>query len=230
LYVENTVDRVVILAAGLGTRLKWMTRNRPKALMKIQDEAAIVHVIRQLVGQGIRDIAINTHHHADILMDYLGNGSKWGINIHFSQETELLDSGGGVRTALEVLSGEGLVLVHNADVMADVNVQSLAKRCPEGGCALALVANPVHHPNGDFAIKHGLVSLQGEPRYTFSGVSVWHDCVFKDYAADTSFSLLEPMRKMMEEQRCAGLLHRGQWFDIGRPKDVIRANREWVTS
>jgi len=230
LYVEKTVDRAVILAAGLGSRLKWMTRNRPKALMNIQGEAAIVHVIRQLAGQGIRDIAINTHHHADILMDYLGNGSKWGVNLHFSQETELLDSGGGVRTALEVLSGKGLVLVHNADVMADVNVQSLANRCSEDGCALALVTNPMHHTNGDFAIKHGLVSLQGEPHYTFSGVSVWHDRVLKDYAANTSFSLLEPMRKMIEKQRCAGLLHRGQWFDIGRPKDVIRANREWVTS
>ncbi len=230
MYVEKEVDRAVILAAGLGTRLKWMTRNRPKALMRIQGEAAIVHVIRQLAGQGIRQIAVNTHHHADILMDYLGNGSKLGVNVVFSQENELLNSGGGVRTALEKLSGEGLVLVHNADVMADVNVQKLANQCPKHGCSLALVANPSHHPKGDFAIKNGLVCLQGEPRYTFSGVSVWHDSVLNAYPKNTSFSLLEPMRNMMEKQCCAGLLHRGQWFDIGRPKDVIRASREWKKS
>jgi len=229
LHIDKSVDRVVILAAGLGTRLKWMTRNKPKALMNIQGEPAIAHVIRQLVGQGIHQIAINTYHHADLLMDYLGNGSRFGVNIIFSQESELLDSGGGVRTALEKLSGKGLVLVHNADVLADVDVQCLAKRCPDDGCALALVKNPEHHLEGDFAIKHGLVSLQGKPRYTFSGVSVWHDSVLNEYPENTSFSLLEPMKYMMEEQHCAGLLHRGQWFDIGRPKDIVRANREWLT-
>jgi MurNAc alpha-1-phosphate uridylyltransferase len=195
--------------------------------MNIQGEPAIAHVIRQLVGQGIRQIVVNTHHHADILMDYLGNGERWGLNIIFSQESELLDSGGGVRTALEKLSGEGLVLVHNADVLANVDVQSLAKRCPDGGCALALVTNPAHHLEGDFAIKNGLVCLQGKPRHTFSGVSVWHDSVFNEYLKNTSFSLLEPMKNMMRKQHCTGLLHRGQWFDIGRPKDVIRANKTW---
>lgn len=229
MHIEKTVDRAVILAAGLGTRLKWMTRNRPKALMKIQGEAAIVHVIRQLARQGIRHIAVNTHHHADMLMDYLGNGERWGVNIIFSQENELLNSGGGVRTALENLPGEGLVLVHNADVMTDVDVQSLANQRPEYGCSLALVANPNHHPEGDFSIKNGLACLQGKPRYTFSGVSIWHDHVLKKYAPYTSFSLLEPMKCMMEKQRCAGMLHRGQWFDIGRPKDVVRANINWST-
>ncbi len=229
MHIEKTVNRAVILAAGLGTRLKWMTRNRPKALMKIQGEAAIVHVIRHLAGQGVRHIAVNTHHHANILMDYLGNGERWGVNIIFSQEHELLNSGGGVRTALEKLSGEGLVLVHNADVMADVNVQNLANRCPEYGCSLALVANPSHHPEGDFAIKNRLVCLQSMPRYTFSGVSVWHDYVLKKYTPYTSFSLLEPMKYMMEKQRCVGMLHHGQWFDIGRPKDMVRANINWRT-
>jgi len=227
LHIDKSVDRAVILAAGLGTRLKWMTRNKPKALMDIQGEPAITHVIRQLVGQGIRQVAVNTHHHADILMDYLGSGERWGVNIIFSQESELLNSGGGARTALDKLSVEGLVLVHNADVLADVDVQSLASRCPENGCSLALVTNPVHHPEGDFAIKNGLVNLQGQPHYTFSGVSVWQDNVLKEYAENTSFSLLEPMKHMVAEQRCAGLLHRGQWFDIGRPKDIVRANREW---
>jgi len=228
-YVEKHVDRAVILAAGLGTRLKWMTAQKPKALMNIQGEAAIVHVIRQLVGQGIRNIVVNTHHHADILMDYLGNGSKFGVNIIFSQENELLDSGGGVRTALEYLSGEGLVLVHNADVITDVDIKKMERLCPEYGATLALVDNPAHHPNGDFAIKNGLANLQKQPRYTFSGVSLWHERILKEYAANTSFSLLKPIKHMLKEKRCAAEHHRGQWFDIGRPKDLIRANREWKT-
>jgi len=230
LHVEKTVDRAIILAAGLGTRLKWMTRHQPKALMKIQGEASIVHVIRQLVRQGVRTIVINTHHHADILMDYLGNGERWGVNIIFSQENELLNSGGGARTALNKLSGEGLVAVYNADVMTDVDVQLLAKECPEGGCSLALVANPLHHPEGDFALKHGLVSMQGVPRHTFSGVSVWHETALKEHSINTSFSLLDPIKRMMEECRCMGHVHHGQWFDIGRPRDMISANKDWKTA
>ncbi|MDX8396802.1 MAG: nucleotidyltransferase family protein [Mariprofundaceae bacterium] len=227
MYVEKTVDRAVILAAGLGTRLKWMTKNSPKALMQVQGDASIVHVIQQLVRQGIRTIVVNTHHHAELLMEYLGDGSKWGVNLIFSQEYKLLNSGGGVRTALQKLSGQGLVLVHNSDVIADVDVQALARSCPESGCSLALVENPVHHRTGDFSIQDGFVCLHGDPRYTFSGVSVWHEEVFADYALNADFSLLKPMRQMMEEKKCAGLLHRGQWFDIGRPKDVMRANRYW---
>jgi len=227
LQVEQSVDRAVILAAGLGTRLKWMTRHKPKALMSIQGQPAIAHVIRKLVGQGVRNIVINVHHHADALMEYVGNGERWGANIVFSQESELLDSGGGVRTGLEKLPGQGLILVHNADVLADIDVQGLARCCPDDGCALALVDNPVHHPKGDFAIKHGQVLLQGEQRYTFAGVSLWHDSVLHGYAKNTAFPLLDVIKYTMEKQRCAGLLHGGQWFDIGRPKDIVRANREW---
>ncbi|MDX8395123.1 MAG: sugar phosphate nucleotidyltransferase, partial [Mariprofundaceae bacterium] len=149
------VDRAVILAAGLGTRLKWLTENKPKALMKVAGEPAIVHVIRRLVAQGIRDITINTHHHADLLMDYLQNGSKFGVNIYFSQESELLNSGGGVRTAMDKLPGDGLVAVCNADVLTDVDVQMLARMCPNKGCSIALVPNPKHHLKGDFVLQAG---------------------------------------------------------------------------
>ena len=224
------VERAVILAAGLGTRLKWMTRHKPKALMNIQGEAAIVHVIRQLAKQGIHQIVINTHHHAEILQTFLGNGERWGVNLWFSHEEILLDSGGGVRTALQYLPGEGGFLVHNADVIADVDVHTLADLCPYQGCALALVDNPRHHPQGDFAIEHGLIRLQGEPMYTFAGVSVWDEAVFQSYACGTPFSLLQVMHTLIKKDKCKAWRHRGQWFDIGRPKDVIRANRDWVSS
>ena len=221
------VERAVILAAGLGTRLKWMTKNKPKALMNIQGEAAIVHVIRQLAKQGVHQLVVNVHYHADILQDFLGHGERWGVNISFSQEKLLLDSGGGVRTALQYLPGEGAFVVHNADVLADVDVQSLASLCDDDGCALALVKNPKHHPQGDFAMKHGFACLQGEEKYTFSGVSVWDESVFQAYDCDSSFPLLLPLKACMSQEKCKALLHHGQWFDIGRPKDVVRANRDW---
>jgi len=219
------IDRAVILAAGVGSRLKWMTNQRPKALMQIAGEPAIAHVIRSLVTQGIHEIAVNTHHEAAQLADYLGNGSRFGCNISISYEPELLDSGGGVKQALSLLPGDGAVLVYNSDVIANIDVKRLADLLPKGGASVALVANPPHHPLGDFVLHGQSINMNGYDRYTFSGVSVLDDTVFQNYAEHENFSLACTLRKCMANARCAGFLHQGYWFDIGRPRDLIRANR-----
>jgi len=217
------VNRAVLLAAGLGTRLKWLTRNRPKALMDLAGEPAIVRVIRRLAGQGVRDIAINVHHHADKLIDDLGDGSRYGVRLYYSPEEKLLDSGGGVRTALEKLPGNGSFVVHNADVVADIDLTRLALRLPDNGAVLALVKNPPHHPNGDFGIADGMVVADAVPRYTYSGVSLWSEKALEDCAAETVFPLTQPMRQLMAAGKLAGMVHCGHWFDIGRPKELMMA-------
>ncbi len=221
------VDRAVILAAGLGTRLKWLTRDTPKALMPVAGTPVIVHIIRSLAGQGVRDVAINVHHHANLLMQVLGDGSGLGVRLYYSPERRLLDSGGGVRTALEHLPGDGLLAVHNADVLCRIDVQRLAGLCPDDGVALGLVPNPDHHPGGDFALRGGRVSLADGPRFTFSGVSVWDAAVLDMYDAGEVFPLTQPIRRLMDERRCSGMIEHGPWFDIGRPADLMRAKRQW---
>ncbi len=221
------LERGVILAAGLGTRLKWLTQNRPKALMPVAGAPAIVHVIRQLAAQGVRDIAVNVHHHADLLMQALGDGSRYGVRLYFSIEASLLDSGGGVRTAMELLPGDGLLAVHNADALCRIDVRQLARLCPAGGCAIGLAANPAHHAAGDFALHGGLVVDSGEPRFTFSGVSVWDADALAFFQPGQVFSLLQPIRHLIGSSLCAGWVYRGPWFDIGRPADLMRVRRQW---
>jgi len=223
------VNRAVILAAGLGTRLKWLTHDQPKALIDVAGAPAIVHVIRGLAAQGIRDIAINAHHHADQLVRVLGEGSRFGVRLYFSREEKLLDSGGGVRQALDLLPGEGLLAVHNTDVLADVNVQALAIGCPKAGACLSLVSNPAHHPAGDFSLRDGLISISqdGDTRYTFAGVSVWDQSALDAWHSGESFPLTEAIKCLVDENRCAGMLHDGLWFDMGRPRDLMRSRR-WV--
>lgn len=218
-----SIERGIILAAGLGTRLKWLTRHRPKAMMDMGGEAAIVQVIRRLVTQGIHDIAINVHHHADKLVSALGDGSRFGVRLYYSREKELLDSGGGVRKALDLLPGDGALLVHNADVVTNLDLQRLAGRLPEGGAVLALVPNPAHHPSGDFGIAGGMVNRDRSPGYTYSGISLWDEEILRSYEYGDVFSLTAPMQRLLEQQRLAALLHKGVWFDIGRPRDLIRA-------
>ena len=219
------MNRAIILAAGKGTRLKSLTQSTPKALMSIAGEPAIHHVIRQLVGQGIHEIAINTHHHAQQLPEYLGDGSRFNANLYYSHEPSLLNSGGGVRTALDLLPGDGPIVVHNADIMAHINLQSLATLCPEDGCAIALVPNPKHNKKGDFALERHKVQTEGTQTYTFSGVSVWGAKTLFAYPSQKNFPLTQPIRDLMRQQRCLGSIYHGQWFDIGRHRDLIQANR-----
>ncbi len=223
--VDGSVDRAVILAAGLGTRLKWLTEQRPKALMQVAGEPAIVHVIRRLARQGIRHIAVNLHHHAGALEAVLGDGSRFGVSLYYSREAALLDSGGGVRKAMQLLPGRGPILVHNADIISDLDVRRLLPLLAGNGCALALVPNPDEHPDGDFALSEGRVYGSGRPRLTFSGISLWRDEVLLPLAVDQPWSLVHPMRVLMRQGRCAGLLHRGMWFDIGKPRSLMQANR-----
>jgi MurNAc alpha-1-phosphate uridylyltransferase len=192
--------------------------------MQVAGEPAIVHVIRKLAAYGIRDIAVNLHHHAEVLQQALGEGSRWGVRLYYSREESLLDSGGGVRMALQVLPGSGPVLVHNGDIISDIELGRLAHILPSGGCALAMVQNQAEHPGGDFSLQTGLVSAVGQPRYTFSGVSLWQEEMLMPLAVGQAYSLVHPMRVLMRQGRCAGFLHCGHWFDIGRPRSLIQAN------
>jgi len=221
--VINQVDRAVVLAAGLGTRLKWLTAGQPKAMMDVAGEPSIVHVIRRLAGQGISDIAINVHHHAEKLVDYLGDGSKFGARLYYSYEEKLLDSGGGVRKAMDLLPESGLIAVHNADVLADIDIQQLAAVAVSEGGSLAMVNNPPHHPLGDFGLNDGLIVNDKHPSYTYSGVSVWDGKVFRVFESGEMFSLTLPMRLVMDQLKLTGALHHGEWFDIGRPRDLMQA-------
>ena len=225
--MDQRVERAVVLAAGLGTRLKWLTNSRPKALMQVGGEPAIIHVIRSLVSQGIHDIAVNAHHHADILNSYLGDGSRFGCRIRISYEPLLLDSGGGVKQALEFLPGSGPVAVCNADVLSSLDLKRLSAVLPEGGAAIGLVTNPTHHPGGDFALNGVKVMSEGETRFTFSGISVWDEKVFDGFETGSVFSLVQPMRELIAKGLCAGAKHDGYWYDIGRPADLMRANRRY---
>jgi len=223
------LNRAVILAAGTGSRLKWLTRTQPKALMPVSGIAVIVHVIRRLSAQGIRDIAINVHHHADRIRGLLGDGSRYGVRLYFSYEEQLLDSGGGVKRALALLPGEGRFLVHNTDVLSDINLHMLAIPAHDNDtvACLALVDNPSHHPGGDFGLSGGRVVAKDPSMasYTYTGIAALHPDLFNDYAIAAAFSLKTLFDALVQQGRLRGILHQNMWLDIGRPRDWLQASR-----
>lgn len=193
--------------------------------MQIAGEASVIRVIRHLVAAGIHDIAINTHHHAAILRDFIGDGSRFGARVVYSHETELLDSGGGVRQAMELLPETDILLVHNADIQADIDVRQLMQCLPEQGAVLAMVDNPSHHATGDFCFDGEQITRNHGVYLTFAGVSVWRTTVLQQWQPGEVFSLVACIRACMDRKQCYGIHHRGHWFDIGRPTDLRAADR-----
>lgn len=205
--------RAMILAAGRGERLRPLTDHTPKPLLEVGGRPLIDYHLERLSVAGFREIVINLAHHGDKIRDTLGDGSNWGLNIHYSQEPEgALDTGGGIQQALPML-GDSPFAVINGDVFTHYPLARLrAVKCSHSH--LVLVPNPAHNPDGDFALQGGYVSSSGQPRLTFSGISVYNPRFF-DSAKPGRYSIVPMLRDAMSLRRVTGEVYRGPWHDIG---------------
>ena len=146
--------KAMILAAGLGTRMRPLPDNCPKPLLPVAGKPLIVHHIEKLVALGITELVINHAYLGDMIEEALGDGSQWGCHIHYSAETEALETGGGILNALPLLTAntadtESAFLLINADVWLDWGLLKLPRQI-SGLCHLWLVDNPEHNPNWEF--------------------------------------------------------------------------------
>ncbi len=214
-------ERAVVLAAGLGTRMKWLTRARPKPLLPLAAEPMITGVVRRLVAAGVRWIAVNLHHKAEALAHVLGDGRRYGCTLRLSLEAELLDSGAGaVRAARLLPSGEDPILIHNADVASDLDFARLVAAVPKGGAALALVPRPAWRKRGDFGLDdHGYVLANvSDPAFVFAGISAWDPSALFAFGDARPWPLAEAIRALACTKKVQGLVHRGFWQDLGTPR------------
>ncbi len=134
--------RAMIFAAGLGTRLGDITRTMPKALVEVGGEPMLKRVILKLKRAGVREFVINVHHYAQSIIDYLAANDNFGVEIHISDETDiLLDTGGGLLKARHFFDGSDPVIVHNADILTDFDIEGMyASHVNSGADATLLVA------------------------------------------------------------------------------------------
>ena len=162
--------KAMILAAGHGTRMRPLTDHTPKPLLMAGAKPLIVWHIEKLAQAGFTDIVINLAWLGWQIPGALGDGSRWSVRLHYSDEQHegALETAGGIVKALPLLGSEAFLVV-NGDVWCDY--PCLPYPLAEHDLAhLVVVNNPAHHPTGDFALQHGRVSSDGEPRYTFSGI------------------------------------------------------------
>lgn len=118
--------KAMIFAAGLGTRLKPLTDSMPKALVPVGGQPLLQHLLLKMKAAGIQDITINVHHFAQQIIDFIDANSNFGLDIHISDETdELLETGGGFRKALPLIGEQEPVLVHNVDILSNLDFKHL---------------------------------------------------------------------------------------------------------
>ncbi|HEY9190550.1 MAG TPA: nucleotidyltransferase family protein [Sulfurovum sp.] len=216
--------KAMILAAGLGTRMRPLTDKTPKPLLNVGGIPLIVWHIERLAHDGFTDIVINIAHLGYQIPEALGDGSEWGVHITYSDEQEEggLESAGGIVKALPLL-GEETFLVVNGDIWTDYDFQE-NRKLAEGILAhLILVPNPEHNPEGDFALNGQRVV--DAKQYTFSGIGYYSPKLFE--AVPYGKSALAPLlRAAMKEGKVTGELYEGEWLDIGTPERLELLNAQ----
>jgi MurNAc alpha-1-phosphate uridylyltransferase len=221
--------KAMILAAGRGERMRPLTDHCPKPLLEVGGKALIVWHLEALAAAGITDIVINHAHLGALLEERLGDGRAFGVHISWSAEGQALETAGGIAHALPLL-GAAPFLVVNGDVFCRTDLAAL--RCAAEGLAasgtlahLLLVANPGHHPGGDFALQAGRVRDEGAERLTFSGLGAYHPALFADLAPDAPARLAPLLRAAMLRGQVSGALVTAPWVDVGTPERLATLDR-----
>jgi MurNAc alpha-1-phosphate uridylyltransferase len=215
------MTRAMILAAGLGTRMRPLTARCPKPLIPIAGTTLIEHNIHQLKANGITDIVINLGYLGHMIESYLGTGAGHGVRIQYTYESpdQLLGSGGGVKHALSLLGEAPFVLV-SADIWWTMSLGAVIAATQSRQTVLWATKNPAYHRNGDFTLSNRQVTLNhADHNATFSGIGIFCPSYFSDVDARI-FGLDVIIKQSVTENTCTGHWVDGIYENVGTPEQI----------
>lgn len=219
----------MILAAGLGKRLRPLTEHLPKALVPVAGKPLIEYHIDKLGAVGIGELVINTSWLGELIERRLGDGVAFRVHIQWSRETEPLETGGGIRRALPLL-GPGPFVTVSADVWSDYCYSHLPHALPSAMLAhLVLVPNPPHNSDGDYSLDAtGIVRPRdsGRASFTFSGLGVLAPELVADFPDGAVFPLRDALRRAIAAGAVSGEVHSGLWSDVGTPQRLAALEQQ----
>lgn len=216
--------KAMILAAGKGERMRPLTDQIPKPLLEVAGKPLIVWHLEKLAKAHFKEVVINHAYLGEMIESYLGNGSKWGLEIHYSREGSPLETAGGIKKALTLL-GDKPFLVVNADIFTDLDYISLKNRNLNSFKGhLVMVKNPAHHIQGDFVLNHNKIELEGDSKLTFSGLAIYRPEIFEEINMEPVVKLAPILKKLIDAGFVCGEEHHGLWFDVGTPKRLEEIN------
>ncbi len=229
--------KALIFAAGKGERMRPLTERTPKPLLIAGGKPLIVWHLEKLAALDVREVVINTAWLGEQFPATLGDGSRWGLRLHYSQEgVEPLETGGGMLHALPLLSDEPFLAI-NGDIWTDYDFARLP-RAPAGLAHLVMVANPEHNVRGDFSLGDaGRMHSGGDAKLTFAGIGVYRPMLLADWrtvigetdgARETPprFGLTPLLRAAMAREQVSGELWGGAWSDIGTPQRLAQMDAQ----
>jgi NDP-sugar pyrophosphorylase family protein len=242
--------KAMILAAGLGTRLGPLTKDRPKALVEVAGRTLLEITLSRLAEFGIHDVIINAHHFADMVVDYLKRNKNFGMRIEVSREEVLLDTGGGLKRAARFFkdsSGKDEpFILHNVDVISTIDLERMVQFHKERR-ALATLAVQGRETSryllfdeqlrlcgrlsGNDQRAEFVHSSQqlGVQALAFSGIHVISPRIFPMISEDGEFSIITSYLRFAKqgEQIIGFRSDEYYWRDLGRPENVAQAEKDF---
>jgi NDP-sugar pyrophosphorylase family protein len=240
--------KAMILAAGLGTRLRPLTDDRPKALVEVAGRTMLEITLTRLRDFGVREVIVNVHHFADMVVDYLKSNDNFGMRIEVSREDELLDTGGGLKKAewffqANYNSAEQPFILHNVDVISTIDLGRMVKFHGEHQ-ALATTAVQDRETSryllfddhyqlcGRRAGRDGNPELVRSSQRTnglaFSGIHVISPRLFDMITEEGAFSIISTYLRLAAqgERVLAFRADEYSWRDLGKPENVAQAAQD----
>ena len=238
--------KAMVLAAGLGTRLRPLTNDRPKALVEVGGRTLLEITLTRLRKFGVRDVIINVHHYADMVIDRMKAAGNFGMNIEFSREDVLLDTGGGLKQAGWFLGGragakaEDPFILHNVDVISNIDLQRMVETHKENQ-ALATLAVQERKSSryllfdaqgrlcGRRLVKEEKTEVvrpsQQMTELAFSGIHVISPRIFSLLTEEGIFSIVPAYLRLaaQDEKIMAFRADEYYWRDLGKPENIRQA-------
>lgn len=217
--------KAMILCAGRGERMRPLTDTLPKPLLEVRGKPLVVWHLERLAKCGFKEIIINIAHLGYKIPEVLGDGSRYGLNISYSDEQNegALESAGGIVKALPLL-GDETFLVVNGDVFCDYDFD-VNFDLEDKLAHLILVPNPEHNLKGDFGLKDNFVLNEAQKKYTFSGIGYYSGKLFDGMMCKKS-ALAPLLRKAITKNEVSGELFKKMWHDIGTPQRLENINND----
>jgi len=239
--------KAMVLAAGLGRRLRPLTDDRPKALVEVAGRTLLEIALRRLQGCGVREVIVNAHHFAEMIADYLKANDNFGMRIELSRETELLDTGGGLKQAgwffrERADQRDEPFLLHNVDVISTIDLRQMAELHRQSGALATLAVQ--HRTSSRYLLFDRQLRLcgrrignkplqlarpcEGTQEFGFCGIHLISPRLLEMMDRQGAFSIIDVYLDVAAREPVLAFPSDGRyWRDLGRPESVAQATRDF---
>lgn len=228
--------KAMVLAAGLGTRLRPLTNDQPKALVEVAGRTLLEITLTRLKEFGVREAIVNTHHFAEMIPAYLKKHDNFGMQIEISREDILLDTGGGLKNAAWFLEDSSEpFLLHNVDVISTIDLHRMVQFHEQQNALATMAAQDrktsrplLFDEEGRLCARGDKTEPIGMQALAFAGIHVISPWIFSQMSETGVFSIIDAYLRLSAqgERIIAFRADEYQWRDLGRPENVAEASRE----